>query len=82
MGEVILTSFLRESGGMTKKKALPIFFKLLLNFHIPRIPMNDFLFKITFIAGQSGSGGSKSKSSIFHHCFTSFDGIKEIDKMV
>ena len=51
-------------------------------FHILRVPVNYFLFKITLIAGQGGSSSPETKHCIFHYRLTCSYTIKKISKMI
>ena len=57
-----------------------IFFRL-HHFHLLRIPANDLVFKITFVAGKAGAGGTKTKYGIFDNRRTCSYAIKEVGKM-
>src|SRR4051812_32950495 len=51
-------------------------------FHIIRIPMNDFLFKVTVVACKAGRCCPETKYRVLCHRFTSSYTFEEIIEMI
>src|ERR1022692_1745119 len=70
--------------GIVEWLVIEVYFSMICfpDFHRNGIPMNDFVVKITFIAGKCRSCSPEAKDRVLDNGFAGSNTVKEIDMML